>query len=409
MQDSTTETRTSHIFVHQPPEVVWNFFTTPTNWIKWSGMTLDMVEPRWQNGAMLIWRYGYPARILRIHAPEEIQIQMTWTTLIWRFIPIGRSFCRIEVVEIFNQGIDAPRFEIWESQIRVKLLALESCLESLPLPFEEEMLQEKPVQPDRKRPQAVSPLPKSDKTSRWVFPVLALIALTLLMSEAGATYWLGKQGLIGNLQQLGFALPKSTPQEMVIPVTGGEPSTIQPTKIPIYFENFAGKSGNWAASNGEAWVENNHLVLNGDPGLVWCALDGELNIDPYYLQADLNLMNGSGAYGIAFGRSTYQAYYQYLIDPENQRYTLRRWSGIVWEDLLPWATTDQIKEASLPNTLGVDYTQGVITLYLNNRILKQYTDLNPLPPGSIGVASHAPTGQVWADNLLVFPEPPIQP
>ncbi|MEN6409921.1 MAG: family 16 glycoside hydrolase, partial [Anaerolineaceae bacterium] len=139
---------------------------------------------------------------------------------------------------------------------------------------------------------------------------------------------------------------------------------------------------------------------------VWIALGGKLKISPYYLQADLYPANSSGAFGIAFGLSAQSIHYEYLVDPEVGQYTLRRWNGSEWEDLLPWTGTDQIKEADLFQTLGIYVNQDVITLYMNGAELAAYTDSTPLPPGSIGIANHISSGEIWVDNIYLFPRMP---
>jgi hypothetical protein len=402
MQMITIESRSTHVFVHQPPEVVWNFFTTPSNWEKWSGMTLDTVEPRWQTGALLVWRYGYPARILQMQPNEEIQIEMSWTKMIWRFVPIGKSFTRIEVTEVYNQGLDAPEFETWEADIRGKLVALQTALESLPPPIEEEPAAEEAI---RIPATPAAPPPKKasfNRYTRWLLPALALLAVVFLIGEAGSTYWLSKQGLIGSPRQIGQTIPTGIFRGF-IPVTG-KTVTPFPTIIPSYVVNFNGKSGYWAGS--QAWVENDHLVLASDTKLVWIALGGKLKISPYYLQADLYPENSSGTFGIAFGLAANSAHYEYLVDPETQQYTLRRWNGSEWEDLLPWTITDQIKKTDSFFTLGIYTQQDVITLYLNGAELAAYTDSTPLPSGSIGIASHISSGEIWADNIYLFPRMP---
>jgi uncharacterized protein YndB with AHSA1/START domain len=89
---------------------VWSYFTTSSNWQEWWGAQLAKVEPRWEEGATLVWGNGNHSEISAFVEFKLIQIRGQWMQTAFSFNSNGDQKTQIQVKVIplggaqFNDG-----------------------------------------------------------------------------------------------------------------------------------------------------------------------------------------------------------------------------------------------------------------------------------------------------------------
>jgi uncharacterized protein YndB with AHSA1/START domain len=73
------------ITIERSPEVVWAYFTEPSNWEKWWGGGLKAAE--WREGGQLEWMSGGPSAIKAIVPGRMVQTVAVWADTTWTFEP----------------------------------------------------------------------------------------------------------------------------------------------------------------------------------------------------------------------------------------------------------------------------------------------------------------------------------
>jgi len=87
-----------------PVDIVWDYFTTPSNWTKWYGGGVKKVVPGWQKGAKIAWSLGGDSTIEKIIPSQEICISGAWMDTTYRFKPEGNTGTIVEIVESDPKG-----------------------------------------------------------------------------------------------------------------------------------------------------------------------------------------------------------------------------------------------------------------------------------------------------------------
>jgi len=123
---------TVSVKIDRPVYTVWDYFTTPSNWIKWYGGGLKEVVPGWQKGGKLIWSIGGGSPIEKIIPGKEIRTSGAWMDKTYRFKPKGSTRTIVEIIESdpkggasFSDGGAANKANLEKS-----LRKLKECIES---------------------------------------------------------------------------------------------------------------------------------------------------------------------------------------------------------------------------------------------------------------------------------------
>jgi len=82
--------------INRPCRIVWDYFTNPENWKKWTEGSLRLVPPKWEEGATLVWERGPPSKILRAVPQREILIDSPYLRTTFRFAPLDDCSTLIE-------------------------------------------------------------------------------------------------------------------------------------------------------------------------------------------------------------------------------------------------------------------------------------------------------------------------
>ena len=122
------------ILVDRPIDVVWMYFTKPSNWNKWrgKGYGLKKVVPGWENGATMIWEFSGSSTIKKIIPKKEITIVSSFIDTTYKFKEDGILTTVIMKIESkpkhgasFSDGGMAHK-----RQNETELQALKSSIES---------------------------------------------------------------------------------------------------------------------------------------------------------------------------------------------------------------------------------------------------------------------------------------
>ena len=89
--------------INRPASVVWDYFTTTTNWSKWYG-GVKAVSPSWQQGAKILWESGGTSAILKLIPGQEFVLYGTWMDQTYRFVREGNSVTVVHVIESPPKG-----------------------------------------------------------------------------------------------------------------------------------------------------------------------------------------------------------------------------------------------------------------------------------------------------------------
>lgn len=123
---------TVSVKIDRPVGIVWDYFTTPSNWIKWYGGGVKEVVPGWKTGAKIVWASGASSPIEKIIPGQEICISGAWMDNTFRFEPEENTGTIVEVVESdpkggasFSDGGAANKAK-WEKTLR----KLKECIEN---------------------------------------------------------------------------------------------------------------------------------------------------------------------------------------------------------------------------------------------------------------------------------------
>lgn len=95
---------TASIKINRPSGVVWDYFTTTSNWSKWYGGGLKEVAPAWQQGASLVWELGGASPIVKFIPGRQISLAGRWMDTTYEFLPEGNSATLLKVVESDPKG-----------------------------------------------------------------------------------------------------------------------------------------------------------------------------------------------------------------------------------------------------------------------------------------------------------------
>lgn len=110
---------------------VWDYFTTPSNWIKWYGGGVKEVVPGWKTGAKIIWTSGSGSPLTKVIPGKEICMSGGWMDVTYKFKTEGNAATIVELVESdpkggasFTDG-GAANEARWERQLQ----KLKECIE----------------------------------------------------------------------------------------------------------------------------------------------------------------------------------------------------------------------------------------------------------------------------------------
>lgn len=88
--------------VERTPDVVWAYFTEPSNWEKWWGAGLRAAQ--WREGGHLEWAGGTKSAILAITPNKMVQIAGSWVDTTWTFEPRGTAKTAVGIREGSPKG-----------------------------------------------------------------------------------------------------------------------------------------------------------------------------------------------------------------------------------------------------------------------------------------------------------------
>ncbi|HEX9441843.1 MAG TPA: SUMF1/EgtB/PvdO family nonheme iron enzyme, partial [Roseiflexaceae bacterium] len=118
---------------------------------------------------------------------------------------------------------------------------------------------------------------------------------------------------------------------------------------------------------------------------------------------------GDVAQGVIFRVRDNNHLYAALLDPRKGQYAVRKLDGQDnWTDLIPWKGSELVKRKADHNILRVDAAGEKFTIYLNGRLLDQFSDAS-YGPGMVGmiVANvDAVTPHMHFDNLKIWGNDP---
>jgi hypothetical protein len=121
----------------------------------------------------------------------------------------------------------------------------------------------------------------------------------------------------------------------------------------------------------------------------------------YYLQADLTTEQGrTPEYGLVFSVADGN-YYQFIIAPFIQKYSLRKTVDAKWTDLKQGYSTI-IKSSTEVNTLGVYFDRGNIEAFINGQQVMTYQDKDPLTQGRLGLYIDNAGFKLIVDNFFAY-------
>lgn len=128
--------------------------------------------------------------------------------------------------------------------------------------------------------------------------------------------------------------------------------------------------------------------------------------DAYYFQAEIATATDTFAWhGLLFcahpDRLT--GYYMFLIDSQNQFYTLQKNSDEGWSTLVQPNRSRIINPFPLSNTLAVLYNHGKIDMYINGAFVHTYTPADELRCRNVGFMVQEGQIDMIVDNVFAYP------
>jgi len=99
-----SENQNPSIKINRPADIVWEYFTTFSNWSKWYGGGVKTVTPGWEVGAKIFWELGGSSPITTLIPKKEICISGAFMDTTYKFIPDGNAATIIEVTESKPKG-----------------------------------------------------------------------------------------------------------------------------------------------------------------------------------------------------------------------------------------------------------------------------------------------------------------
>lgn len=90
--------------INRPSHVVWQYFTTASNWRKWYGSALKEINPAWQHGAKLVWDSGGTSPIITFLPGAEIGLSIAGRDTTFVFSSEGNSITNLKLTEADPPG-----------------------------------------------------------------------------------------------------------------------------------------------------------------------------------------------------------------------------------------------------------------------------------------------------------------
>ncbi|MHB8126151.1 MAG: SRPBCC domain-containing protein [Desulfitobacteriaceae bacterium] len=114
------------VVIDRSVKEVWNYFTTPSNWLDWYGGELKDVEPDWSEGAYLVWGLGGKSQIIACVENKELTSCGNAFDTTYQFTARGKK-TQMTVIEsdpkgggFFSDGGVAHRAELTKCMNRLK-------------------------------------------------------------------------------------------------------------------------------------------------------------------------------------------------------------------------------------------------------------------------------------------------
>jgi hypothetical protein len=95
---------TVSVKINRPSNVVWDYFTTTSNWRKWHGGAIKEVVPTWKQGAKLVWELGGSSTIIKFISGKEVCSSSTWMDTTYQFIQRKNSITIVKIIESDPKG-----------------------------------------------------------------------------------------------------------------------------------------------------------------------------------------------------------------------------------------------------------------------------------------------------------------
>ena len=128
------------ITINRAPSAVWEYFTDSTTWDEWYGGGIEQVDPAWESGARIIWKFGEPSTLESVLAGREVVVAGSFMKTWYRFIPQGDEATCVEVEftprggAVFTDGGQAKLADTRTVLARLKQL-VEKKYEAPPKPM----------------------------------------------------------------------------------------------------------------------------------------------------------------------------------------------------------------------------------------------------------------------------------
>jgi hypothetical protein len=185
----------------------------------------------------------------------------------------------------------------------------------------------------------------------------------------------------------------------------------QPAKnITVVHEDFSANRREWGLyfDYGKLEVISGKLILQSNlPDGFTVGINQRIvpASENYYVQADFSTdIENVSSYGLVFGlNQSLATFYLFEIWPQSQGIRLLKYNAGKWTEVMP-LTAAVINPFPSPNTLSVYFDKGDIELYVNGKLVTNYSDKDYFQSKDIGVYVNNAGFRLLVDNIFVYDE-----
>ena len=212
---------------------------------------------------------------------------------------------------------------------------------------------------------------------------------------------------VGRGQMAASTAPTITPTITPVPEI-----LIHPPSDPgrVTHEEFSSNKLHWALyyPDGKLEIINGKLILQANaPDMYTVGTSSYVSpkSGSYYMQADLSTdIQTVNPYGLVFGSDRSKAtMYFFDIQPQEKKFRLSKYNGEKWSELIP-ATETEINPFPHTNTLSVYFDGDNMELYINGKLVSEYSDEEFFQPTDIGMFMSNAGYRLVVDDLFVYSE-----
>lgn len=181
-------------------------------------------------------------------------------------------------------------------------------------------------------------------------------------------------------------------------------------KGSVIHEDFSSNKNDWSLyyPYGKIEVTSGKLILQSNiesQFIIGTSSKFNPSNSKYYLQADFSTdIDKPASFGLIFGISkSLNAFYAFEIRPDNASFRLMKFNSNNWSELVPFSRA-AINSFPQTNTLGVNFKNDQISLYINNKLVSTFSDNNAFHSKDVGVFSNNNGFRLIVDDFFILNE-----